>query len=161
MPKKQVPLNGLGRLGLIEASSLLAGADAIDVQNDEQTVEDFKKAVAENERRKLPQVYVLREQYDRMDEEQIMKTERDNHCALVPVEQAELDRLRQESVPFTMMPPMPKVPDIIMEDPYYGSHRGKPGGNKTPKIAPKDHAAKKKARRKQEKKSRKNNHKRK
>lgn len=159
MPVNKLPLNGLGRLGLIQASALLAGAGAINVQDDAQAVEDFKEAIEEEERRRLPQVYVLREQYEKMDEEQIKKVEYDNHCVLVPVEQGEIDRLRQDSIPFTM-PPMTKAPDIRLLTPYYG-RSGKPGGNKTPKIAPKNYASKKRAKRKQEKKSRKNNHRRK
>lgn len=159
MPANRIPHDILAdKLGLVNA--LMSGDDAI-TPDSEQEVEDFKKAIEEKQRSTLPQVYMLKEEYDKLTPEFIRQQEEKNHCVIIPAEKDEIDRMRLDSIPYTAMPPMPKVPDIIMQDPYYGSHRGKPGGNKTPKIAPKGYAAKKKARRKQERKSRRNNHKKK
>lgn len=106
-----------------------------------------EKAKAENK----PMVYMLKAEYAKLDPATIHQHEEKAHCIIVPVEQADIDRIRQEAVPYTMPPAMPKLPDIIMHD---APHIGKIGGNKTPKILPKDYAKKKKAKRKMQKQSR-------
>ena len=103
---------------------------------------------------------MLKEEYNKLSPEFIHQQEEKNHCVIVPVTQAELDRFRLDALPYTVMPPMPAPPDIVMQDAYYGEHRSKLGGNKTPKIEPKDYAKKKRAKRKQEKQSRRHNKKR-
>lgn len=62
-----------------------------------------------------------------------------------------MKRIKDDAVPYTMPPPMSKIPEIVMLD---NPHRGKPGGNKTPRIEPKDYRKKKKAKRRAEKQAR-------
>lgn len=151
----KIALNGLGRLGLTEAASKLidASVDTIAQQQEVSSEELLAKAKEQN----LPVVYILREQYNEIDPAVILQQENENHCVLIPVDRYEMDRIKADAVPYTAVPPMPilKTPEIFMEpSPYYGGHPGKHGGNKTPKIPPKDYAKKKKAKRRAQKQAR-------
>jgi len=105
----------------------------------------------------LPKVFILREQYDKLDPAVIREKQEEAHCILVPVERDEMDRIRQEAVVYTPAPEMPKLPEIIWQEPspYYGganickSHKHI-GGRQDPK----DYAKKKKAKRRQQKQAR-------
>ena len=96
-------------------------------------------------------VYMLKSDYDRIDPAVIAEREEALHCKMVPVDEYEMERIKFDSVPYTMPPPMPKIPEIVMLD---NPHRGKHGGNKTPRIEPKDYRKKKKAKRRAEKQAR-------
>ena len=96
-------------------------------------------------------VYMLQDAYDRLSPEMIAEREAAYHCKIVPVSDEEMKRIKDDAVPYTMPPPMPKIPEIVMLD---NPHRGKPGGNKTPRIEPKDYRKKKKAKRRAEKQAR-------
>ena len=122
--------------------------------SDERTpIEDMKETFEKlREQDGEPvKVYMLQDAYDRLSPEMIADREAAYHCKIVPVDEYEMKRIKDDAVPYTMPPPMPKIPEIVMLD---NPHRGKPGGNKTPRIEPKDYRKKKKAKRRQQKQSR-------
>lgn len=108
----------------------------------------------------LPKVFILREQYDKLDPAVIRENQEEAHCILVPVERDEMDRIRQEAVVYIKRPEMPKLPEILWQEPspYYGganickSHKHI-GGRQDPK----DYAKKQKAKRRQQKQARRKN----
>jgi hypothetical protein len=102
----------------------------------------------------VPKVYMLREKYEQIDPNIIHQKEIENCCIIVPVEEAELQRIREQAVVYTAPPPMPKIPDVFLHDPVTYNSSGKPGGNKTPKIEPKDYCKKKRAKRRAQKQAR-------
>ena len=122
--------------------------------SDERTpIEDMKETFdklreADGE---LVKVYMPKDAYDRLSPEMIAEREAAYHCKIVPVSDEEMKRIKDDAVPYTMPPPMPKIPEIVMLD---NPHLGKPGGNKTPRIEPKDYRKKKKAKRRAEKQAR-------
>ena len=122
--------------------------------SDERTpIEDMKETFdklreADGE---LVKVYMPKNAYDRLSPEMIAEREAAYHCKIVPVSDEEMKRIKDDAVPYTMPPPMPKIHEIVMFD---NPHRGKPGGNKTPRIEPKDYRKKKKAKRRAEKQAR-------
>ena len=141
---RKIPLNGYGHIGRLA----LSGGDALSYDDIKLDAEDVvEKAKAEN----LPKVYILREQYEAIDPEIIRQQENEHHCVLVPVDRYEMERIQATAVPYTIPPPMPKIPEIVMLD---NPHRGKYGGHGTPRIEPKDYRKKKKAKRRAEKQAR-------
>lgn len=159
----KLALNGFGRLGLAAgAEQINAAIEAARVTLDqgdpkaEQLREEYRKSLEQQDERPPVKVYVLRKQYDEMSPELIRNKERDLHCQLIPVEQDELDRLREQAKPYTVPPTMPIMarptvpPDIFYQPEAYRAGRG----HKTPTIPPKDYAKKKKARRKAQKQAR-------
>ena len=105
----------------------------------------------------LPKVFILREQYDKLTPEFIREKQEEAHCILVPVEQDELDRLRQEAIVYTKPPEMPKVPEILWQDtPHYLGGSGIGHGHKHigGRQESKDYRKKKKAKRRAQKQSR-------
>lgn len=151
MPANNIPLD---RLGLTEAAEAIINA-SVDTIAQEQEI-NTEELVAKAKERNLPVVYILREQYKAIDPAIIRQQENEHHCVLVPVDRYEMERVKADAVPYTTMPhfPIPEPPEIFLQPSPYGSHRGKLGGNKTPKIPPKDYAKKKKAKRKMQKQSR-------
>lgn len=124
--------------------------------NDERTPIEDKKETFEKLREQdgeLVKVYMLKDAYDRLSPEMIAEREAAYHCKMVPVSDEEMKRIKDDAVPYTMPTPMSKIPEIVMLD---NPHRGKPGGNKTPRIEPKDYRKKKKAKRRAEKQARRN-----
>jgi len=96
-------------------------------------------------------VYMLQDAYDRLSPEMIADRESAYHCKIVPVDECEMKRIKDDSITFNAMSETPKLPKITMlENPYLG----KPGGNKTPRVEPKDYRKKKKTKRRQQKQSR-------
>ncbi len=131
----------MGHVGIV-ASEPVAGAPdlvAVDVRTQE-----------------LPKVFILREQYDKLDPAVIREKQEEAHCILVPVERDEMDRIRQEAVAYTKAPEMPKLPEIIWQEPssYYGGANGKGHKHIGGRQDPKDYAKKKKAKRRQQKQAR-------
>ena len=152
MPVRYPILGGLDRLGLGEAAAKMidASVDTIVREQDESPVEDMRKALEElAERENVPKVYILKEQYEAIDPEIIHQKEAEHHCILVPVEKHEIERLRQEAVPYTMPP---KMPDIKMLQPAVYDVPHVKGGRYH--ETPRDLKKKKKAKRRQQKQSR-------
>lgn len=157
MPHHKIPINVFGMLG-ISQNEILSGVDCLNVR-EKAEVPELPLPIPE-ELRKLPKVFVLKSQYEKLDPDVIFKKQEEARCVLVPVEQEVFDRIQQEAVVINTQPPMPEipeVPEIIFENAPHVSlyNSGKHGGNKTPKIQPKDYAKKKKAKRRQQKSSRK------
>ena len=127
-----------------------ASVDTIVKEQDESPVEDMRKALEElAERENVPKVYILKEQYEAIDPEIIHQQEAEHHCILVPVEKHEIERLRQEAMPYTMPP---KLPDIKMPQPsVYDLPHVKGGRYQEP---PHDLTKKKKAKRRAQKQAR-------
>ena len=157
MPHHKIPINGFGRL-MLPQNEILSLVDCLKVR-EKAEVPDLPLPIPE-EVRELPKVFILKSQYEKLDPDVIFKMQEEAHCVLAPVEQEVFDRIQQEVVVINAQPPMPEiqeVPEIIFEDaPHISLYdSGKHGGNKTPRIPPKDYAKKKKAKRRQQKSSRK------
>lgn len=135
----------MGHVGIV-ASEPVAGASdlvAVDVRTQE-----------------LPKVFILREQYDKLDPAVIREKQEEAHCILVPVERYEMDRIRHEAVVYTPMPEMPKLPEYLWQEPspyYGGASIGKGHKHIGGRQDPKDYAKKKKAKRRQQKQARRRN----
>lgn len=156
MPHHKIPINGFGRLGKPQ-NVILSGVDCLNVR-EKAEVPELPLPIPE-EVRELPKVFILKSQYEKLDPDIILKKQEEVHCVLVPVEQEVFDRIQQEAVVINTQPSMPEIPEmpeIIFEKvpriSLYDS--GKHGGNKTPRIPPKDYAKKKKAKRRQQKQAR-------
>jgi len=157
MPHHKIPINGFGRLGKPQ-NVILSGVDCLNVR-EKAEVPELPLPIQE-EARELPKVFILKSQYEKLDPDVILKEQEEAHCILVPVEQEVFDRIQQEAVVINTQPPMPEISEvqkILFEDAPHVSlyNSGKHGGNKTPRIPPKNYAKKKKAKRRQQKSSRK------
>ena len=152
MPVRYPILGGLDRLGLGEAAAKMidASVDTIVKQQDESPVEDMRKAFEElAERENVPKVYILKEQFRKLDPAMIHEQEEKHHCVLIPADDYEIQRTKEEAVPYTMPP---KLPDIKMLQPaVYDLPHVKGGRYHEP---PRDLKKKKKAKRRQQKQSR-------
>lgn len=156
MPVRYLRLGGLDRLGLVEAASKMidSSVDTIVNEQGESPVEDMRKALEElAESENLPKVYILKDQYEMIDPEIIHQKEAEFHCVLVPVEEHEMKRVKDDAVPYTVPYTMPlKLPDIKMPTPaMYDVPHVKGGRYHEP---PRDLRKKKKAKRRQQKQSR-------
>ena len=135
----------MGHVGIV-ASEPVAGASdlvAVDVRTQE-----------------LPKVFILREQYDKLDPAVIREKQEEAHCILVPVERDEMEWIRQGAVVYTPMPEMPKLPEILWQEPspyYGGANLGKGHKHIGGRQDPMDYAKKKKAKRRQQKQARRRN----
>ena len=135
----------MGHVGIVAGEPVAGASDlvAVDVRTQE-----------------LPKVFILREQYDKLDPAVIHEKQEEAHCILVPVERDEMDRIRQEAVVYTPMPEMPKVPEILWKEPspyYGGANIGKGHKHIGGRQDPKNYAKKKKAKRRQQKQARRRN----
>lgn len=138
--RKRMPM--MGHVGIVASEPVIGASDlvAVDVMTQE-----------------LPKVFILREQYDKLDPAVIREKQEEAHCILVPVERDEMDRIRQESVAYIKAPEMPKLPETILQEssPYYGgANIGEGHKHIGGRQDPKDYAKKKKAKRRQQKQSR-------
>ena len=120
--------------------AIACGGSPEDIEN-KVKAESLKQEFRNN----LPKAYILKAKYDEMSEEQIKSLEAKNEYVLVPVEEEELERLKQNAVPYRMPMMMPK-PCV---------HVGRIRSGKTPKILPKDYAKKCKKKQRIQKQSRK------
>lgn len=111
------------------------------------------EALKQEFRNNLPKAYILKAKYDEMSEEQIKSLEAKNEYVLVPVEEEELERLKQNATPYTMPLTMSKPPELPILEPCVSA--GRIGSCKTPKIKPKDYAKKRKKKQRLQKQSRK------
>ena len=119
----------------------------------ESTEDIINRAKAEN----LPMVYILKEQYAKIDPAIIHQKEAEFHCVFVPVEEHEMQRIKDDAVPYTVPYTVPhtiplKLSDIKMPTPaMYDVPHIKGGRYHEP---PRDLKKKKKAKRRQQKQSR-------
>ena len=152
MPVRHPILNGMGRLGLGEVAAKMidASVDAIVNEQGESPVKDMRKAFEQlAERDDVPKVYILKKQHEAIDPKIIHQKEAEFHCVLVPVEEHEMKRIKDDAVPYTM--PL-KLPDIKMLQPaVYDLPHVKGARYHEP---PRDLKKKKKAKRRQQKQSR-------
>lgn len=117
-------------------------------EQNESPVEDMRNALEEcAERENVPKVYILKKQYESIDPEFIHQKEAEFHCVLVPVEEHEMKRIKDDAVPYTM-PSM--LPDTIrvQQSVMYDVPHVKGGRYHEP---PRDLKKKKKAKRRAEK----------
>ena len=157
MPVRHLILNGMGRLGLGEAAAKMidASVDAISKPEDDAQAQALKEQFERQQleerakRENMPIVYVLKEQYRQLDPAMIHEQEEKHHCILIPAEEYEIQRMKEDAVPYTMPP---KLPDIKMLQPaVYDLPHVKGGRYHEP---PRDLKKKKKAKRRQQKQSR-------
>lgn len=135
----------MGHVGIVASEPVVEASDlvAVDVRT-----------------QKLPKVFILREQYDELDPAVIREAQEEEHCILIPVGRDEMDRIRQESVVYTKPPEMPKLPEILWQEPspyYGGANIGKGHKHIGGRQDRKDYAKKKKAKRRQQKQARRKN----
>jgi len=102
----------------------------------------------------VPKVYMLRKNYEKIDPTFIREQEKQHSCVIVPVDEAEMQRLREQTVVYTAPPPMQEIPDVFFQDLSHIDLSGTPGGNKPLKIRPKDYCKKKRAKRRAQKQAR-------
>lgn len=131
------------------------GADGNFYKSEEEYRSQSSAAVQsaiDHAKEELPKVFILREQYDKLDPAVIREKQEEAHCILVPVERDEMDRILQEAVVYTPMLEMPKLPDFKMLQPaVYDVPHVKGGRYHEP---PRDLKKKKKAKRRQQKQAR-------
>ena len=155
MPVRYPILGVLNLFGLGEASAkmIAASVDTIVKEQGESPVEDMRKALEElAERENAPKVYILKEQYEAIDPDIIHQKEAEFHYVLVPVEEYEMKRIKDDAMPYTMPP---KTPDIKMLQPaVYDVPHVKGGRYHEP---PRDLKKRKKAKRRQQKQARRRN----
>ena len=116
------------------------------IEDMKETLEDLREHDGETVK-----IYMPKDAYDRLTPEMIADREAAYHCKIVPVSDEEMKQIKDNAITYHAAPSMPKIPEIVMLD---NPHRGKPGGNKTPRIEPKDYRKKKKAKRRAEKQAR-------
>jgi hypothetical protein len=135
----------MGHVGIVTSEPVAGASDlvAVDVRTQEQ-----------------PKVFILREQYDKLDPTIIREKQEELHCILVPVERDEMDKIRQEAVAYTKVPEMPELPEILWQapPPYYGgANVGKGYKHIGGRQKSKGYDKKKKAKRRQQKQARRRN----
>lgn len=111
------------------------------------------EALKQEFRNNFPKAYILKAKYDEMSEEQIKSLEAKNVYVLVPVEEDELELLKQNAVHYTMSMTMSKPSEFPILEPCV--RVGRIGSGKTTKILPKDYAKKRKKKQRIQKQSRK------
>lgn len=151
-------LNGMGRPGMMnEAAQAMidASVDAVSKAQDEAQAQDLKEQFERQQledrakRENMPIVYVPKEQYRQLDPAMIREKEEKYHCVLIPAEEYEIQRMKEDAVEYTMPP---KLPDIKMLQPaVYDLPHVKGGRYHEP---PRDLKKKKKAKRRMQKQSR-------
>ena len=152
--------------GVIErlATQSMLGADAEDIaktveglmaQSEEQVemFRDLEKRRQLEERAKrenMPIVYILKDQFHQLNPAMIHAQEERCHCVMIPVEEYEIQRMKDEAVPYTMPPELPDAkmltPTVCNLPDFKSQHY---------RELPRDLKKKKKAKRRQQKQSRK------
>lgn len=157
MPVRHPILGGLDRLGLGEAAAkmIAASVDTIVKEQGEAQAQELKEQFERQQleerakREDMPIVYVLKEQYRQLDPAMIHEQEEKYHCILIPAEEHEIQRMKEDAVPYTMPP---KLPDIkMLTTAVYDLQHVKGGRYHQP---PRDLKKKKKAKRRAEKQAR-------
>ena len=157
MPVRYPIFGVLDRLVLGEAAVKMidASVDVIVKEQGEAQAQELKEQFERQQleerakRENMPIVYVLKEQYRQLDPAMIHEQEEKRHYILIPAEEHEIQRMKEDAVLYTMPP---KLPDIEMLQPsVYGVPHVKGGRYHEP---PRDLKKKKKAKRRQQKQSR-------
>lgn len=164
MPARHpIILNGMGRLGLGEAAAKMidASVDAISKPEGDAQAQELKEQFERQQleerakRENLPMVYVLKEQYRQLDPAMIREKEEKYHCVLIPAEEYEIQRIKEDAMPYTMLP---KIPDVkILQPSVYDMPHVNGSKHFGGRQDPKDYAKKKKAKRRQQKQARRRN----
>ena len=126
----------------------------------EPVVGDSDLVAVDVRTQELPKVFILRELYDKLGPAAIREKQEKMHCILVPVEHDEMYRIRQEAVVYAPAPEMPKVPEVLWQEPssyFGGASIGKGHKHIGGRQEPKDYAKKKKAKCRQQKQARRRN----
>lgn len=153
-------LGVLDRLGLGEAAARMidASVDTIVKEQGEAQAQELKEQFERQQleerakRENMPIVYVLKEQHRQLDPAMIREQEEKHHCILIPAEEHEIQRMKEDAVPYTMPP---KLPDIkVLQPAVYDLPHVKGGRYHEP---PRDLKKKKKAKRRQQKQARRRN----
>ena len=136
------------------SEEIAKAVEDITAQSEEQAevlidMEERRQLVERAKRENMPIVYVLKEQFRKLDPAMIHEQEEKYHCVLIPADEYEIQRMKEDAVPYTMPP---KLPDIKMLQPaVYDLPHVKGGRYHEP---PRDLKKKKKAKRRQQKQSR-------
>ncbi len=136
------------------SEEIAKAVEDITAQSEEQAevlrdMEERRQLVERAKRENMPIVYVLKEQFRKLDPAMIHEQEEKHHCVLIPADEYEIQRMKEDAVPYTMPP---KLPDIKMLQPaVYDLPHVKGGRYHEP---PRDLKKKKKAKRRQQKQSR-------
>lgn len=137
-----------------DSEEIAKAVENITAQSEEQAevlrdLEERKQLEERAKRENMPIVYVLKEQFRKLDPAMIHEQEEKHHCVLIPADDYEIQRMKEEAVPYIMPP---KIPDIKMLTPVvYDLPHVKGGRYHEP---PHDLKKRKKAKRRQQKKSR-------
>ena len=137
-----------------DADGIAKAVDDLTAQSEEQVgalrdLEERRQLEERAKRENMPIVYVLKEQFRKLDPAMIHEQEEKHHCVLIPADEYEIQRMKDDAVPFTMPP---KLPDIDkLTPPVYSLPHIKGGRYHEP---PRDLKKKKKAKRRQQKQSR-------
>lgn len=155
MPIRCTILGGLDRFEFGEAAKMFdVPVDVTVKERNESSMEDTRKALEEfAERENMPKVYILKEQYEAIDPDIVRQKEAEFHCVLIPIEECEMKRIKDDAIPYVMKPDIPlKMQEIEMLTPVmYDVPHIKGGRYHEP---PRDLKKKKKAKRRQQKQSR-------
>lgn len=162
MPARHpIILSGIGPLGLMnEAAQAMidASVDAVSEAQDDAQAQDLKEQFERQQleerakRENMPMVYVLKEQYRQLDPAMVREKEEKCHCVLIPAEEYEMQRMKEDAVEYTMPP---KLPDIKVLQPAVCDLPHVKGGRYH--EPPCDLKKKKKAKRRQQKQARRRN----
>jgi len=137
-----------------DSEEITKAVESIAAQSEEQAevlrdLEERRQLEERAKRENMPIVYVLKEQFRKLDPAMIHEQEEKHHCVLIPADEHEIQRMKEEAVPYTMPP---KIPDIKMLTPaVYDVPHVKGGRYHEP---PRDLKKKKKAKRRAEKQAR-------
>jgi len=140
-----------------DSEEITKAVESIAAQSEEQAevlrdLEERRQLEERAKRENMPIVYVLKEQFRKLDPAMIHEQEEKHHCVLIPADEYEIQRMKEEAVPYTMPP---KIPDIKMLTPaVYDLPPVKGGRYHEP---PRDLKKKKKAKRRMQKQSRRRN----
>lgn len=161
MPVRHPILNRMGLLGLGMGETKMidalidASVDTIVKEQDESQAqelkEQFERQLLEEraKRENMPIVYVSKEQYRQLAPAMLHEQEEKYHCILIPAEEHEIQRMKEDAVPYIMSP---KLPDIkMLQSAVYDAPHVKGGRYHEP---PRDLKKKKKAKRRMQKQSR-------
>lgn len=161
MPARHQILNRIGLLGLGEVAAIMidasidASTDAIVKEQDESQALELKEQFERQQlevrakRENIPIVYVPKEHYRQLAPAMIHEQEEKYHCILIPAEEHEIQRMKEDAVPYIM--PL-KLPDIkVLQPAVYDAPHVKGGRYHEP---PRDLKKKKKAKRRLQKQSR-------
>lgn len=162
MPARHpIILSGIGPLGLMNKAAqamIDASVDAVSKAQDDAQAQDLKEQFERQQleerakRENMPMVYVLKEQYRQLDPAMVREKEEKYHCVLIPAEEYEIQRMKEDAVEYTMPP---KLPDIkVLQPAVYDLPHVKGGRYHEP---PRDLKKKKKAKHRQQKQARRRN----